>query len=222
MIEIIETLPGEAEENMAWDSRYLASLSHPCLHIYHWKNKAATYGYFLSPHDFFREGAAIDLARRPTGGGVVIHIWDLAFSFFLPVSHPFFYESSLDNYRFVNEIVWKAVKHFLPKIGSFLEEDKKVVEKHFCMAHPTKYDVVIQEKKIIGAAQRRTSLGYMHQGTISLFAPDRSYLESVLVRKEIVDEIFRYTYVLFPEGNKTELTKVVSEALQKEFSKVFS
>ncbi|MEI6242648.1 MAG: hypothetical protein WCP39_04495 [Chlamydiota bacterium] len=220
MLQIIETPPALAFENMEWDAKYLEQGVKPCLHLYSWKHEAATYGYFLSPKDFFKEGLSLDLARRPTGGGVVFHIWDLAFSFFLPATHPYFYTNSVENYRFVNKIVWEAVSSFMGERGSFVWEEKGVIEKNVCMAHPTKYDVVVGDKKLIGAAQRRTKRGYLHQGMISLLMPSREYLERVLIRKEIVDEMFRYTYSLFTDGDITLLRKEVSASLQKAFGSV--
>ena len=55
----------------------------------------------------------VSLAKRPTGGGIVFHIWDYAFSFLMPSSHPLFSENPLENYRFVNEVVLDVMQDFL-------------------------------------------------------------------------------------------------------------
>jgi lipoate-protein ligase A len=49
------------------------------------------------------------------------------------------------------------------------------------MAKPTKYDVMWEDKKIAGAAQRKTRKGFLHQGTIALVNPNREYLEQILL-----------------------------------------
>jgi lipoate---protein ligase len=52
---------------------------------------------------------------------------------------------------------------------------------HFCMAKPTKYDVMWDGRKVAGAAQRKTKKGYLHQGTIALVMPPQEYLEQILL-----------------------------------------
>ena len=52
---------------------------------------------------------------------------------------------------------------------------------HFCMAKPTKYDLIWQGRKIAGAAQRKTRSGFLHQGTISLLMPPEDYLQRILL-----------------------------------------
>jgi lipoate-protein ligase A len=47
------------------------------------------------------------------------------------------------------------------------------------MARPTKYDVMLQGRKIAGAAQRKTKAGFLHQGTIALLCPDPELLGAV-------------------------------------------
>jgi len=49
------------------------------------------------------------------------------------------------------------------------------------MAKPTKYDVLLQGKKVAGAAQRKTKKGFLHQGSISLQLPAQEYLDAVLI-----------------------------------------
>jgi lipoate-protein ligase A len=66
----------------------------PVLHLYDWETDAATYGHFIDPGNFLNiEGVKknrLDLAKRPTGGGIVFHNCDLAFSVLMPASHPCF------------------------------------------------------------------------------------------------------------------------------------
>ena len=59
----------------------------PLLHLYQWDGPSATYGYFIDPSKYLDLNKLrqhhVALARRPTGGGIVFHIWDLAFSFLI-------------------------------------------------------------------------------------------------------------------------------------------
>lgn len=193
-----DTKAAEAQENMSFDEKLLKGLKSddlPILHFYDWAKPSATFGYFINPANFLNlERAAfhrIDLARRPTGGGIVFHIWDLAFSFLMPSSHPRFSLNTLENYHFVNEIVLQTVVEYfsLKKNISLLTALKKntpAVCQNFCMAKPTQYDVVYENMKVAGAAQRRRKQGYLHQGTISLAFPKIDLLEDLLLSKKDV------------------------------------
>ena len=77
---------------------------------------SATFGYFVNPGKFLdldhvRE-KGLNLARRPTGGGIIFHLWDMAFSVIVPAHCPEFSMNTLDNYAFVNCVVLEAVGEF--------------------------------------------------------------------------------------------------------------
>lgn len=68
------------------------------------------------------------------------------------------------------------------------------------MARPTKYDVVLQGKKIAGAAQRQKKQGYLHQGTISLKAPCVAQLEAwLLPGSQVLQAMQSYTFSLLED-----------------------
>ncbi len=215
--EVIETEALGAKENMRLDERLLEALrDRPILHLYDWKEESATHGYFLDPYDFLKMVAKIDLGRRPTGGGVVFHLWDLAFSVLVPASSPHFSTSTLENYKFVNTIVKKAVEEFLGKGVVLIPEDYASQDqacKSFCMARPTKYDLVLEGKKVAGAAQRKRRQGYLHQGTIALSFPSEDYLNDVLLPgTKVVEATLAHTFPLL--GKKA--TRVELEEGRKE------
>jgi lipoate-protein ligase A len=211
-MQILDTGENLAQENMRIDEELLEGLKgEPILHFYDWKNPSITHGYFIQPEKWLHleklKELGIDLARRPTGGGIVFHLWDLAFSFLLPSSHSCFSKNSLDNYRFVNNLVLQAVKDYMA-INSplnLIAQDKEAkfsFSSKFCMARPTKYDLMLEGKKIAGAAQRKKTQGYLHQGTISISHPELDVLKSTLKDPQITQEIFSNTCVLV-EGNVT-------------------
>lgn len=177
---------------MRIDAELLSQLdeySTAILHFYDWEGDSATYGYLVNPSDFINLEKAKDrglsLARRPTGGGIVFHLWDLAFSVLVPSSHPLCSENTLENYQSINQAVQGAVEEFITQKGlELITDDAAAFDascKRFCMAMPTKYDLVVGGRKIAGAAQRRTKKGFLHQGTIALLMPPEDYLQDVLL-----------------------------------------
>lgn len=206
MVRILDTGTAAAQTNMDQDEQLLNSLDpngDPILHLYEWDRPSATYGYFADPAQHFDldkvKSRGLGLGRRPTGGGIVFHIWDFAFSFLMPSGHPAFSLNTLENYRFVNEAVRDAVSSYFSVSESILTPESFSSSnpdcQNFCMAKPTQFDVVYQGKKIAGAAQRKKNQGYLHQGTISLAAPHLDLLRDVLRSKDAVFEaMVDYTF----------------------------
>lgn len=204
MWEFLDTGTQSAEANMALDAKLLEELKPdgaPILHFYDWLEDSATYGYFLNPSRFLNlakaEKRGLSLARRPTGGGIVFHVSDLAFSVLVPSGYPHFSLNTLDNYNFINNAVKKAVKNFFKssRLLNLLPEEPTPLDescRHFCMAKPTKYDVMLDGRKVAGAAQRRRKQGFLHQGTISLALPAPELLEDILLPDTQVHQAMRH------------------------------
>jgi lipoate-protein ligase A len=230
---IIDTKKNSAEKNMLLDAELLDSLKdEPILHFYDWEKPSITYGYFINIKKFIDQKktniANLDLAKRPTGGGIVLHIWDIAFSFLLPVSNKYFYLDPLKNYEFVNNLVLKALKEFLDENENnmLLSQKEHFNEKKsfdsFCMAKPTKYDVLYKGKKIAGASQRRKKTGYLHQASICLLKPDFGVLKDILIEKDIADAIYKSSYPIFKNGQIDVRRKIVKNKLIEIFTDHFS
>jgi lipoate-protein ligase A len=232
MLKILNSGRAPAAENMALDAHLLESLDpvgDPILHLYEWEGLSATYGHFIDPKKHLDLEAAerhgLSLARRPTGGGIVFHVWDLAFSFLMPSAHPRFSSNTLDNYHFVNSAVLEAVKPWVKNLEliPLSPEPRGADCQNFCMAKPTQFDVIHEERKIAGAAQRKTTRGYLHQGTISLAFPDVQLLSDVLISKAAVLEamLFYTSAPLGPDSTpkmldeaRAEMQKRLTEKLQ--------
>jgi lipoate-protein ligase A len=228
MLQVLDTGIQSAEFNMHFDEKLLEELHSPTLHLYQWSRPSATFGYFIRPEKFLdlEKCAAhgLDLARRPTGGGIVFHIWDLAFSFLLPSTHPAFSQNTLENYAFVNNVVLETMReHFvlrepvelIAQNGPTLSPDCS----HFCMAKPTQYDVVHKGMKIAGAAQRKKRQGYLHQGTIALARPDFSLLNDLLLSKsDVLNAMMAYSFAPLPHVDvsmRQNLQKLLADKLNQ-------
>ncbi len=224
--KILDTGVRTAQENMRLDSEMFSSLEDQCiLHFYDWSGPSATYGYFVDPAAFLQMEEArargLQLARRPTGGGVVFHIWDIAFSVLVPSSSPHFSQNTLENYRFVNEAVQRAAEEFLGRKNLQLTPTDALAldsaATRFCMARPTKYDLVWEGRKIAGAAQRQGKKGFLHQGTIALQMPPDEYLEALLLPgTRVLEGMKAHTFPLLPDDMTLEEGRqIFRQLLQK-------
>lgn len=208
--QVIDTGSASAEQNMAIDCGLLSSLAsgqkQPVVHLYGWDKPSATYGHFTDPAKLLRKEALknerLQLARRPTGGGIIFHLTDVAFSVLVPAGHPGYSVNVMENYAFVNRFVIEVVKLFIngreePVLMPNEPALADTQTQHFCMAKPTKYDVMLGGRKVGGGAQRRTKHGFLHQGSISLALPDEALLSHVLLPgSSILDAINTHTCVL--------------------------
>lgn len=232
---ILDTGRRSAEENMAIDAKLLQEMKpddSPLLHLYEWEGDAATYGHFLDPKNFLDLNQAkvlnLSLARRPTGGGIIFHVSDFAFSVLVPAHFPHYSTNTLDNYDFINSAVKRGVKHFLETVEGLdlLSEEPTPLDesaRHFCMAKPTIYDVMLSGRKIAGAAQRRRKQGYLHQGSISIALPKENFLSQILLSGTQVKEAMEtHTFsILGDEWTKSDLEEVrakLKQQLQKELT----
>lgn len=234
--KIIDTGARSAAANMELDSALLSDLKDEkdsILHLYDWEKDAATYGHFVNPQTLLNLSAVkknnLDLARRPTGGGIIFHNCDLAFSVLVPATSPWFSHNPLDNYAFINHRVVWAIEQILNVKAELLPEENLPLDSHcrnFCMAKPTKYDVMIQGKKIGGAAQRKTKHGFLHQGSISVALLPDSYLEEVLLGGTQVLMGMRQNStailgVLWTEKELMQMRKQLRDLLKRAFSNYY-
>jgi lipoate---protein ligase len=236
--EVIDTGINSAKKNMEIDKNLLKNLikkSIPMFHFYDWIENCATFGYFIDIKNFinlsFAKKNNIQFAKRPTGGGIIFHVWDMAFSFLMPSNHKFFSKNVLQNYKFVNELVLNAVCEFQKLSNPYLTKNdflaKNENSKYFCMARPTKYDVILDGKKIAGAAQRSTKDGYLHQGSISIMMPDENLLNNLFLENtNVTKQILSNTFCLLKSSAcqndfinaKINLKKLLIKCLEKKLS----
>lgn len=195
--QILDSGALPAEENMALDAKLLEQLDPhgACfLRFYEWDRPSATFGYFLKPEQFFRPeplaAGRFAVARRPTGGGVIFHTCDLTFSVLIPAGHAGYSVNTMDNYAFINKRIANAIALLLKETNlELLANDPVALNStaaNFCMAKPTRFDVMMGQKKIAGGAERRTKKGFLHQATLSLIAPSEESVGQYLLHPEEV------------------------------------
>jgi lipoyl(octanoyl) transferase len=175
-LEILPTRSGAAAENMALDFLLLqrhARAGVACFRHYGWHRPAFSFGY-SQKIAFVRAqlppGETFDLARRPTGGGLVDHRDDWTYSLVIPRGHELEELRATQSYRVVHECLAEALRI----------QDVAVVSKPaatepaatpglgICFQQAEPYDLVHGRtgEKIAGAAQKRNKHGLLFQGSI--------------------------------------------------------
>ena len=175
-----------AAMNMAIDEALLESATVPSIRFYGWQSPALSFGYFGRFSDVATYAGERDLVRRWTGGGIVFHGDDLTYSIVLPSSDPVFRESSMTIY----EKIHRALADTLNGIGeqavvaggvdaglALATEAAVTASDDNCFANPVRADVMVDGRKVAGAAQRRTRRGLLQQGSIQGVAITTDFAE---------------------------------------------
>ena len=164
--------PHSAAMNMAIDEALLEYATIPLIRFYRWQSPALSFGYFGRFTDVASYQCERDLVRRWTGGGIVFHGEDLTYSIVIPANDAAFAESSMSIYEKIHRALCEALSGIgmcTELVGSELCADRTSrsgVPTYSCFANPVRADVMIDGRKIAGAAQRRTRCGLMQQGSI--------------------------------------------------------
>jgi lipoyl(octanoyl) transferase len=172
--------PHSAAMNMAIDEALLETAVVPTIRFYRWRSPALSFGYFGKFSDVAIYTAERDLVRRWTGGGIVFHGDDLTYSIVIPASDPVFDESSIAIYERIHRALCGALVKTGQRAvvaggvdpGGFSAATRAAVNAsgYNCFANPVRADVMMDGRKIAGAAQRRTRRGLLQQGSIQGFA----------------------------------------------------
>lgn len=226
--ELMDSGTLSGKDNMELDAHLLAEMEAAPKHIlrfYDWTRPSITYGHFIHPEDHLHLHEAaklgVDIAKRPTGGGVICHFTDFTFSILVPKTSPYHTTDTLTNYCFINKGVKQALERLQNDEFGLLENatSEKSPLDRFCMAKPTVLDIMCRDLKVSGGAQRRTRHGFLHQGTISLTPPNWEWLQKIIRSKDIVDQMKAKSHYL-PTLSKSALKQAIWEVFSSKTAEI--
>ena len=206
--------------NMAVDEAILFSQKeqpNPTLRFYTWSSPAFSFGYF---QDIASEvdveacrAEGIELVKRMTGGGTVVHGWDLTYTLILP---RYAGEKSISEaYRCIGQGLVKAFEKLgVPAKCHAADIDAAQTTQNICLTNPAEYDVICDGKKLAGVSVRRNRNGMMFQGYISLDMPPASILTRVSRDPETQQILIEKSTAINTDGRfitKSALIEAISE-----------
>ncbi len=156
--------PASGALNMAIDEALLEWSSLPAIRFYHWARPSISFGYFGRFQDVAEFESTHDMVRRWTGGGIVFHGNDLTYSLVVPTSNHARPRTSEKIYREVHQALRDALNQF--NLGADVVTQRPAAGSNACFASPVVADVMIADRKVAGAAHRRTKTGLLHQGSL--------------------------------------------------------
>ncbi len=199
---LLNTGKHHAAMNMAIDEAILLeqpSTPQPTLRFYDWLQPAFSFGYFQQVAEEVDVAACgargIELVRRMTGGGTVIHSWDVTYAIVIPHGCGVLPKEISAAYSVISDCLMNGLQRLGIDVQRQIE--KPGVESrglptsppaptlegrgetasggeglpNICLTNPARYDVMRNGKKIAGVSQRRNQKGAMCQGYIALDMP---------------------------------------------------
>ena len=237
-----------AAMNMAIDEAILLSQkAQPCptLRFYDWTQPAFSFGYFQDIAAAVDVPACradgIELVKRMTGGGTVVHGWELTYTLILPrtssAAHARLQTSPTGraaNARLqtsptgvgnVGEMpiarayqqIGESLVAAMTQLGVPAQRYVDAVDAdapNICLTKPAQHDVMLNGKKVAGVSVRRNRSGMLFQGYISLEMPPMHILASVSKCAEVQQLVREKSTALHAAGytiTRDALTQAICE-----------
>lgn len=169
--------PLDGPANMARDEALLQSVgrgeSPPTLRFYRWSPATISMGYFQSYQDYAAlppPASELAVVRRQTGGGAILHDQELTYSLTLPLNHPLIPDGNANG---LYDRVHEGFAALLGYLGIAVSRGSAAgaCSHHgpfFCFERHSCFDLIVNGRKILGSAQRRTNQAVLQHGSLIL------------------------------------------------------
>ena len=187
---LINTEQNNAAMNMAIDEAMLLTQKasfQPTLRFYDWLQPSFSFGYFQRIAEEVDVAACdthgIELVRRMTGGGTVVHGWDVTYTIIVPHGCGGLSKDISAAYCAISNCLINGLQRLGIDVAHQIEKPLAGNAPNICLTNPAQYDTLLNGKKIAGVSQRRNQSGVMYQGYIALDLPTSDVL--VLASKQV-------------------------------------
>ncbi|MBU0671760.1 MAG: hypothetical protein KJ732_01885 [Candidatus Margulisbacteria bacterium] len=157
------------------------------LQIYSWQPKCISYGYAQDIENELavKEAKQLgwDIVKRPTGGGIVFHNEaEVTYSLVTEIDNPKLPNGLVPAYKKISEAVVFALRSLGVEAGIREQKvERRALNVGLCFSYPAEYEIVVNNLKIVGSAQKRGKRALLQQG--SIFVRNMSFDELALLKK---------------------------------------
>lgn len=221
----IDTGANDAFTNMAIDEAILHYCKVPVLRVYAWNPAAVSIG---CNQDIEREinlenckTNGIDIVRRITGGKAVFHDKELTYSFISPESLNLLPKEINESYKEIAKALILSLKKI--NIGAEIKKTPERIATPICFNSSNWYELLVNNKKISGSAQRRMNEKILQHGSILI---DFDYNKNLLLFNLIttidnIQNLQKRITSIKNESNKIIKYNELGSALKDGFKKNF-
>jgi len=174
--------PRDGPTNMAadeWLLQWAAEKEGMALRFYSWSRPTLSLGYFqrIGDREHHADSLGCEIVRRASGGGAILHHHELTYAFVMPITDRA-HSSATSIYDLFHETLIATLADF--SVPARLANARDVAasdpNSFLCFQRRSLGDVVWNESKIGGSAQRRHANAMVQHGSILLnrsdFAPE--------------------------------------------------
>lgn len=152
-----------AIDNMILDSYLTQKSSDEYIRLYKWTNPTISLGITNNKSELnldYIKAQQINIVYRETGGGIVFHNSDLCFSVIMDK-----YLRPKENYSLVKNIIEKL----LVESGEVVTKTYNMnIKSSICFDGSNQHEISVDNKKIIGIAQKIIKNRYLIQGSVQI------------------------------------------------------
>lgn len=183
---LLDTGPAPGAWNMALDEALMLCQgldgAPPTLRFYAWEPPAVSIGYFQNMHREIDTGACaalgISAVRRLTGGRAILHDREVTYSLTARIDNPLVEGSVLESYLRISRCLLEGLRRLGIDAG-LSDLDSKRRKTTACFDTPSRYELVVEGRKLIGSAQARKQGYVLQHGSLPLAADPDKLLEVI-------------------------------------------
>lgn len=198
-----------ALDNMILDSYLTQQCKDEYFRIYQWVNPTLSLGVTNNINEInsdYIHDNNIDIVRRETGGGIVFHNEDLCFSLITNA-----HLRPKENYYLVKNIIEKT----LCELGKVITITNNINTKSsICFNGSNNHEISIDNKKVIGIAQKLVKNRYLIQGSIQL--------KSITIEHLICDSDSDSDRKVVQHGLNDIEFNIIKEKIYENYAKIFT
>lgn len=215
--------PKDSSENMAIDEFFfnkLHNIKSGILRIYFWKNPTFSYGVSQKYEkainlEFIRNNKNLSYVRRITGGKTVLHNDEITYS--VISSEDIFYKNNdlYKSYKLISDVLVKALNNV--GIEAYLSKGSKPIlskSNNPCFSFPTPNEIEVNDKKIVGSAQKRDKYALLQHGSIPFSMDYNLYANGANSRPSIISRSMT-TIKEIKDISKQELSMLIIDEFRK-------
>ena len=176
---VVEVLPGK--ENMQRDSDNLflleKGLIEPRRRIYKWSEPTVSIGYSQIERAF-----PVKVVRRPTGGGALLHGWDISFSI------TDYRESWGKDFSKIYARVMERLQMSFEYLGikPSISRNKSRYDSFYCFDYSSFGELTFEGKKLVACAMRVLNNAFLVHGSININVDYKAYSKIMGVDKDLL------------------------------------